>query len=90
MSGVLKYGPATYEICTDIIREDDNALFSDTVKHTGIQIGSKYLEREVGVPKLSLLQLLVALKYILMQIIKIKVWEINHGILENNGFRDCV
>ena len=40
-----------YEICTDIIREDDNALFIDTVKHTGIQIGAKYLESEVGVPK---------------------------------------
>ena len=79
-----------YEICTDIIREDDNALFIDTWKHIRIQIGSKYLESEIGVPKLSLLQLLVALKYILMQIIKIKVWEINHGILENNGFRDCV
>ena len=51
MSGVLTYGPAVYEICTDIIREDDNALFIDTVKHTGIQIGSKYLEREVGLPK---------------------------------------
>ena len=51
MSGVLKYGPATYEICTDIIREDDNALLIDTEKHVGIQIGSKYLEREVGVPK---------------------------------------
>ena len=51
VSGVLKYGPATYEICTDIIREDDNALFIDTVKHTGIQLGSKYLEREVRLPK---------------------------------------
>ena len=51
MRGVLTYGPAVYEICTDIIREDDNALFIDTVKHTGIQLGSKYLGREVGVPK---------------------------------------
>ena len=51
MSGVLKYGPATYEICTDIIREDDNALLIDTEKHTGIQIGAKYLERGIGVPK---------------------------------------
>ena len=40
-----------YEICTDIIREDDNALFIDTVKHTGIQLGSKYLESGIGVPK---------------------------------------
>ena len=51
MSGVLKYGPATYEICTDIIREDDNALFIDTWKHIGIQFGSKYLEKKMGVPK---------------------------------------
>ena len=51
MSGVLKYGPAIYEICTDIIREDDNALFIDTGKPVGIQIGSKYLESEIGVPK---------------------------------------
>ena len=40
VSGVLKYGPATYEICTDIIREDDNALFIDTEKHVGIRITS--------------------------------------------------
>ena len=51
VSGVLKYGPATYEICTDIIREDDNALFIDTWKHIGIQFGSKYLEKKMGVPK---------------------------------------
>ena len=40
MSGVLTYGPAVYEICTDIIREDDNALFIDTGKHVGIRITS--------------------------------------------------
>ena len=51
VSGVLTYGPATYEICTDIIREDDNALFIDTWKHIGIQFGSKYLEQKMGVPK---------------------------------------
>ena len=28
------------KICTDIIREDDNALFIDTEKHVGIRIGS--------------------------------------------------
>ena len=79
-----------YEICTDIIREDDNALFIDTVKHTGIQLGSKYLGREVGVPKYIIIPAASGLKYILMQIIKIQVWEINHGILENNEFRDCI
>ena len=51
MSGVLTYGPAVYEICTDIIQENDDALLIDTVKHTGIQLGSKYLEREVRLPK---------------------------------------
>ena len=40
-----------YEICTDVIREDDNALFIDTWKHIGIQFGSKYLEQKMGVPK---------------------------------------
>ena len=51
-----------YEICTDIIREDDNALFIDTVKHTGIQIGSKYLEHEVGVPKYIIIPVASGLK----------------------------
>ena len=40
MSGVLKYGPAVYEICTDIIQENDDALLIDTGKHVGIRIGS--------------------------------------------------
>ena len=40
MSGVLKYGPATYEICTDIIQENDDALLIDTEKHVGIRITS--------------------------------------------------
>ena len=44
-----------YEICTDIIREDDNALLIDTEKHVGIQLGSKYLEHDVGVPKYILI-----------------------------------
>ena len=51
VSGVLKYGPAVYEICTDIIREDDNALLIDTEKHVGIQIGTNYLEKKMRVPK---------------------------------------
>ena len=34
-----------YEICTDIIREDDNALFVDGTKHIGLYIGNKYLGR---------------------------------------------
>jgi len=45
VSGALKYGPATYEICTDIIREEDDALFIDGAKHLGVYVGSKYLER---------------------------------------------
>ena len=40
-----------YEICTDIIQENDDALLIDTEKHVGVQIGSKYLEHDVGVPK---------------------------------------
>ena len=39
-----------YEICTDIIREDDNALFIDTEKHVGIRIGSIAL-KEIHIPK---------------------------------------
>jgi len=44
-----------YEICTDIIREDDDALLIDTEKHVGIQIGSKYLGNRVGIPKYILI-----------------------------------
>ena len=29
-----------YEICTDIIQENDDALLIDTWKHVGIRIGS--------------------------------------------------
>ena len=29
-----------YEICTDIIQENDDALLIDTGKHVGIRIGS--------------------------------------------------
>ena len=39
-----------YEICTDIIREDDNALFIDTGKHVGIRLGSIAL-KEIHIPK---------------------------------------
>ena len=39
-----------YEICTDVIREDDNALFIDTGKHVGIRIGSIAL-KEIHIPK---------------------------------------
>ena len=61
VSGVLKYGPATYEICTDIIREDDNALFVDGTKHIGLYIGSKYLERH-GAPKYIIISIGSGLK----------------------------
>ena len=39
-----------YEICTDIIREDDDALLIDTEKHVGIRIGSMAL-KEIHIPK---------------------------------------
>ena len=51
-----------YEICTDVIREDDNALLIDTEKHVGIQIGSKYLEHDVGVPKYIIILVASGLK----------------------------
>ena len=50
MSGVLTYGPAVYEICTDIIQENDDALLIDTGKHVGIRLGSIGL-REIHIPK---------------------------------------
>ena len=55
VSGGLKYGPAVYEICTDIIKEDDDALLIDTEKHVGIQIGANYLEKKMGIPKYILI-----------------------------------
>ena len=45
VSGGLTYGPAVYEICTDIIKEDDDALLVDTVKHVGISLGSFGLKK---------------------------------------------
>jgi len=50
VSGVLTYGPAVYEICTDIIQENDDALLIDTGKHVGIRLGSIGL-REIHIPK---------------------------------------
>ena len=50
VSGVLTYGPATYEICTDIIQENDDALLIDTEKHVGIRIGSIALKK-IHIPK---------------------------------------
>ena len=50
MSGVLTYGPAVYEICTDIIQENDDALLIDTGKHVGSRLGSIGL-REIHIPK---------------------------------------
>ena len=55
VSGGLTYGPAVYEICTDIIKEDDDALLIDTEKHVGIQIGANYLEKKMGIPKYILI-----------------------------------
>ena len=78
VSGVLTYGPATYEICTDIIREDDNALFIDTVKHTGIQIGANYLEKKWEYPKYIIIPVASGLKYISMPNIRIILKETSH------------
>ena len=39
-----------YEICTDIIREDDDALLIDTGKHVGIRLGSIGLKK-INTPK---------------------------------------
>jgi len=50
VSGGLTYGPAVYEICTDIIKEDDDALLIDTEKHIGINLVSAGLKK-VNVPK---------------------------------------
>ena len=50
VSGVLTYGPAVYEICTDIIQENDDALLIDTWKHVGIRIGSIALKK-INIPK---------------------------------------
>ena len=55
VSGGLTYGPAVYEIHTDIIKEDDDALLIDTEKHIGIQIGANYLEKKMGIPKYILI-----------------------------------
>ena len=44
-----------YEIHTDIIKEDDDALLIDTEKHIGIQIGANYLEKKMGIPKYILI-----------------------------------
>ena len=39
-----------YEICTDIIQENDDALLIDTEKHVGIRLGSIGL-REIHILK---------------------------------------
>ena len=39
-----------YEICTDIIQENDDALLIDTEKHVGIRLGSIAL-KEIHIPK---------------------------------------
>ena len=50
VSGGLTYGPAVYEICTDIIKGNDDALLIDTEKHIGISLGSIILKK-ADVPK---------------------------------------
>ena len=43
-----------YEICTDIIQENDDALLIDTGKHVGIRIGSIGAEM-LHAPKYSII-----------------------------------
>ena len=50
-----------YEICTDIIREDDNALFIDTGKHVGIRIAS-IDAKKADVPKYIIIPVASGLK----------------------------
>ena len=61
MSGVLTYGPAVYEICTDIIQENDDALLIDTEKHVGIRLGSIAL-KEIHIPKYIIIPVASGLK----------------------------
>ena len=57
-----------YEICTDIIQENDNALFIDTWKHVGIRIGSIGAEmlhapKYIIIPAASGLKVYINAKY---------------------------
>ena len=61
MSGVLTYGPAVYEICTDIIQENDDALLIDTEKHVGIRIAS-IGAKKADVPKYIIIPVASGLK----------------------------
>ena len=61
VSGVLTYGPAVYEICTDIIQENDDALLIDTEKHVGIRIAS-IGAKKADVPKYIIIPVASGLK----------------------------
>ena len=50
-----------YEICTDVIREDDNVLFIDTGKHVGIRIAS-IGAKKADVPKYIIIPVASGLK----------------------------
>ena len=45
----LKYGPATYELCTDIINGEGDVLLLDISKHTALNFVSSMAERH-GIP----------------------------------------
>ena len=47
VSGGLKYGPAVYELVTDVVKLDDNAIFVDGVKDIFLFYSDKALENKV-------------------------------------------
>ena len=68
MSGVLTYGPAVYEICTDIIQENDDALLIDTGKHVGIRITSigakmRHVPKYIIIPAGSIIKVYINANY---------------------------
>ena len=57
-----------YEICTDIIQENDDALLIDTEKHVGIRLGSIGAEmlhapKYIIIPAVSGLKVYINAKY---------------------------
>ena len=67
-----------YEICTDIIQENDDALLIDTEKHVGIRIGSIGAEM-LHAPKYIIIPVASGLKvYISMPNIRIILKETSH------------
>ena len=54
VAGTLKYGPAVYELCTDVIKNNDSALYVDLKKHTFLYIGD-FLATKAKVSKYILI-----------------------------------